>query len=170
MREKSVRTQVITGRRPRRSLVAAAIVTIAALTALFGVTAGAVTKSASGKFTSTQVTGADCTSPVGLCWRGSLSGGLKGPFEFTATSLTQTADTPTTGVVLYTGDMTIELKDGTLTCKDAGALRTTGAGDVASVCAVVSGKGSFAGTTGAIRLSGTFMAGVGQGDFTATLD
>jgi len=123
-----------------------------------------------GHFSSVVVTGPDCLSPIGLCTRGTLSGGLKGEFFFTATSLVPTADSPATGVVLYTGDILLTTKDGTLTCKDTGGFQTVGAGAVASVCAIVAGSGDLAGASGTIQFIGNFtFADGGDGDYRASV-
>ena len=123
-----------------------------------------------GHFSSVAVGGPDCLSPIGLCTRGALSGGLKGDFFFMATSLVPTADTPATGVVLYTGDIVLTTKEGTLTCKDAGGFQTVAAGAVSSVCAIVSGTAGFAGAVGTIQFVGTFtLADGGDGDYRATV-
>jgi hypothetical protein len=124
----------------------------------------------SGQFSSTVVTGPACVSPVGLCTEGTLTGAIKASFSLTATSLIRTVDTPTTGVVLYTGDLVVQAKDGVFTCKDAGAVGATGQRPVASVCTIVSGTGAYAGVTGALRFVGTFSASTGgSGDGTGSL-
>jgi hypothetical protein len=123
-------------------------------------------KKVSGKFTLTSVTGPTCQSAVGICAVGSYSGGLAGPSAFVGTSLTQTIDTPTTGVVLLTGDNQITTKAGTLQTKDAIVLRTTGTGDFAEVDTVVAGTGEWVSATGVLRAQGTFtVADGGGGDY-----
>lgn len=123
---------------------------------------------ATGNFSSSVLPAAECTSAIGICTRGTLTGGLKGEFSFVGTSLMPSADTPTTGVVFYTGDLTLTTKDGELRCKDAGALLTTGAGAVSSVCVIVGGTGGFAGATGTIQFTGTFTsASGGDGEYRA---
>jgi len=47
-----------------------------------------------------------------VCATGSYSGGLAGTSAFTGTSLVPTVDTPTTAVVLLTGDALITTKAG----------------------------------------------------------
>lgn len=122
-----------------------------------------------GNFSSVAVSGPDCISPVGICTAGELTGGLKGTFSFTGTNLIPTTDTPTTGVLLYTGDLVLTTKDGQLFCKDAGAFQTTGAGAVSSVCVIVSGTGGFTGATGTIQFVGTFtFASGGEGEYRAS--
>ena len=105
-----------------------------------------------------QVTASDCTSPIGLCTAGEFRGGIQGRFEFRATSITPSADSPATGIVFYTGDLTVHTKDGDLIVKDAGVVKSTG-GDVASVSTIVGGTASLARASGSIRISGTFQAG-----------
>jgi len=118
-----------------------------------------------GKFTLQPFPAPACLSAVGLCANGTYKGGLEGHSVFIGTTLTQTVDTPTTGVVLLTGDNTIETDGGTLLTKDAIVLRTTGAGEFAEVDVVVSGDGEWAGATGQITASGTFTAAGGQGEY-----
>jgi hypothetical protein len=123
-----------------------------------------------GKFASMVIT-AGCTSPVGICTAGTLTGGLKGSFEFTATSLVPTADTPSTSVLLYTGDIVVHTDGGDLLCKDAGAFESTGDGAVSSVCHITGGTGDFVGAQGQIQFVGTFtFAAGGNGDYRAVLD
>jgi hypothetical protein len=165
-----LRSALAVARRRRASTIAAgAAVSVLLVIGAAGVWA-AGTRSPSGHFSSTVVTGAACQSPIELCTEGSLTGGLKGSFSFTGTSLIQTVDTPTTAVVLYTGDLSVNTKDGEFTCKDAGAFRTTGDGATSSVCTIVSGTGAYAGATGTIQFSGTFSsASGGNGDYSGTL-
>ena len=118
-------------------------------------------KKVSGKFTLASVTGPTCQSGVQICATGSYSGGLAGTSAFTGTSLVPTVDTPTTAVVVLTGDATITTKAGALSTKDAIVLRTTGAGDFAEVDTVTSGAGEWAGATGVLREQGTFTAQAG---------
>lgn len=153
-----------------RAVAGTVAVAAAGVAVLFVGGAGAASGSVSGNFGSQQVTGPTCTSPVGLCTQGALTGGLKSTFTFSATSLTPTADTPATGVVSYTGDITMQLKGGSLLCKDSGAFQTTGPGAVASVCVIVGGTGAFAGATGVIQFVGTFTStGGGEGDYRGTV-
>lgn len=112
----------------RRLLAVAA--TFVAVMVLVGhaATAGSACKNVSGKVTLAPVTGPECVSPVGVCTEGTVPGKLKGDLQFTASQVTQTVDTPTTGVVLIAGDETVTGKSGTLLIKNAGALITTGLG------------------------------------------
>jgi hypothetical protein len=133
----------------------------------FGGTAAAKNCDVHGTFTSVAVSATECASPIGLCTAGTIKGGLDGTFEFVGTTLSQSVDTPTTGVVFYTGDIVFHLKAGDLLAKDAGALGTTGAGDVADVITIVGGTGGLAGATGTLRNQGVFtQAAGGSGEYT----
>jgi hypothetical protein len=118
-------------------------------------------KKVSGKVALEAVTGSECPSSVDICATGSFSGGLSGASSFVGTAITATADTPTTGVVLLTGDTTLTTKGGTLLTKDAIVLRTTGAGEFSEVDVIVGGTGEWAGATGTVQASGTFSAATG---------
>jgi hypothetical protein len=118
-----------------------------------------------GKFTLAPFAAPECTSPVGLCANGSYTGDLRGSSVFVGSSLIPTADTPTTAVVLLTGDNSITTRGGTLQTKDAIVLRTTGAGEFAEVDTVVGGTGEWAGASGQLIGSGTFTAAGGQGEY-----
>ncbi len=122
-------------------------------------------KKVKGDFVLQPVTGPACTSPVGICATGTYKGGIKGSSQFTGSSLVPTADTPSSGVVLLTGDNLIQTEQGSLTTKDAIVLRTTGAGEFSEVDVVVGGTGEFAGASGVIQAVGTFTADGGAGEY-----
>lgn len=112
------------------------------------------------------VTGAACTSPVGLCTVASMFGAIQGEARFTASAIIGSADTPVTGVVFVTGDTVIldaklAGRRGTLTVKNAASFRTVGDGDLADVQTVTGGTEDFVGTTGSLRISGNFLAATG---------
>ncbi len=164
-------SRLVLAHRGRAGVVAAALAV--SMLVVFGYTSGwaaAVHSSITGHFSSTVVPAPACTSPVGVCTEGTLTGGVKGTFSFTGTSLIQTADTPTTSVLLYTGDIIVRTKDGQFTCKDAGAFRTTGDGAVSSVCTIVGGTGAYAGVSGTLQFVGSFSStGGGIGDYSGSL-
>jgi hypothetical protein len=118
-----------------------------------------------GTIVSRLLTGPACTSPISLCTAGTIDGhpSLKGSFIFTAKTLTPTADTPETGVMHYTGDITIRTAQGTVFIKDAGAINWTkgGTGDVAAVSTIIRGPGILPGLKGRLRISGTFTPEAG---------
>ncbi len=91
---------------------------------------------------------------------------MSGTNSFTGTSLTPTVDTPTTGVVLLTGDNHFQTKDGELLTKDAIVLRTTGAGEFAEVDTIIGGTGEWAGASGTFQAIGTFtISAGGEGEY-----
>ncbi len=112
-----------------------------------------------GTIVSHVVSGPSCTSPVALCTAGEFRGAIHGDFAFTATSLVPTADTPTTNVALYTGDLVIHGKNGDLLIKDAGAFSLASDGSVASVSTIVGGTEQFLGASGHLRIEGIFQNG-----------
>jgi hypothetical protein len=99
-----------------------------------------------------------------------MFGQLKGQARFTATDFIQSADTPTTGVIFVIGDTTVVdarlgSKRGTLAIKNAAAFRTVGDGDLSDTQVIIGGTGDFVGASGALRISGTFVAGSGTATF-----
>ena len=113
-------------------------------------------KKVKGKFTLQPSNGPDCTSAVGICAIGNYTGDFAGTSAFSGTSLIATVDTPTTGVVLLTGDTTITTSGGTLQTKDAMALHTSGNGEFAEVDTILGGTGDWAGMTGTFTATGIF--------------
>jgi hypothetical protein len=106
-----------------------------------------------------------CASPVGLCAVTDFSGDVEGQSSFTATSVLTTRDTPSTSVILITGDNVIRTQRGTLTTKDAIVNKSTGNGEFAEVDVVVAGTGRWHGATGTLTATGTFLNGFGEGDY-----
>ena len=122
-------------------------------------------KKINGKLTLQALPSSTCSSAIDLCASATLSGDLVGVSSFTGTSQAGTADTPTTSVILLTGDNAIQTSNGTLLTKDAIVLQTVGAGQFAEVDTVVGGDGAWAGATGTFTAQGTFANGIGQGDY-----
>jgi hypothetical protein len=98
---------------------------------------------------------------VGVCANLRFGGDLKGDGTLIATSLLPTSDTPTTSVVLLTSQMSIQANGASIAMRNAGSLETTGKGNYVDVAKIVSGTGRWTGATGAIRISGKFVAGEG---------
>ncbi|MDC5698931.1 hypothetical protein OO014_16890 [Intrasporangium calvum] len=154
----------------RRWLLSGGALVAVALPLAASVAQAAGCASVQGKMTLVPVPAAECSSPVGICVTGTFKGGIDGTLVFTATSLTPTVDTATTGVVLATGDNTIAAKDGTITTKDAIVLQTTGQGMFAEIDTIVGGTGSYAGATGAITATGVFDGvNPGQGRYSGEI-
>lgn len=138
----------------------AAALTIAMLVA---VGSSAATKtSLKGTLTTQPVTGPACASPVGVCFTGMIDGKLKGTLTGTGTTLTPTVDTPTTSVIVLTGDVVVQTTNGTLMLKDATLLSTSG-GEFSAIWTVIGGTGVYEQATGTIQVTGSFVPGGGPG-------
>src|SRR5262245_42146753 len=107
----------------------AALVVIALVLLSGGAKALSGCQKVNGKFTLQTISGPTCSSSAILCAVGVYKGDLKGNSEFTGASLIPTADTPTTSVLLLTGDNMIHTQNGDLITKDAIVFRTVGAGE-----------------------------------------
>lgn len=116
----------------------------------------------------------NCLSPVGLCIAGTYSGEIRGDFEGRATVILTTADTPTTGVAMFTSDSTIDAtvagRSGALMIKNAGAFASSNGGPIVDLQTIVGGTDELAGASGALRAEGTFSAeDGGQSRYEGTL-
>jgi hypothetical protein len=138
--------------------------------ALLGASLGAEDqcRNVNGHFVMRAVAPTSCPSPVGLCIEGEFSGGIRGPFSVTATSFIVTADTPTTAVVLFTGDGVIQgrvgAKRGDLFLKTSGAYLSVGTGEIVDLQFVNGGTGALTGASGSLRASGRFDPATGAGE------
>jgi hypothetical protein len=155
------------------SVAALALVTIAA-SASIPTADAADCKFVRGTLEETQIVGPECTSAVGLCTVAQMSGQLKGEARFTATAVTPSVDTPTTGVVFVIGDTTVVdarlgSQSGALSIKNAAAFRTVGDGDLSDTQVIIGGTDELAGADGSLRISGTFVAGSGTASFEGTV-
>lgn len=138
---------------------------IAALFLVSGLaTASSKCQTVEGKFVLQPVSEPECSSAVNICATGSYKGGLKGKSKFTGTSLIPTADTPSTAVVLLTGDNIIHTDQGDLFTKDAIVLRTNGAGEFNEVDIVVGATRDLTGAASVLQAVGTFTAAGGEGE------
>jgi hypothetical protein len=115
-------------------------------------------RSVKGTVTLTTVSGPTCTSAVDVCATGEFTGKFKATTSFTGTSILATADTPTTGVVLLTGDTVFYTANGKLLTKDAITLQTTDDGAFAEVDTIIGGTGRWLGASGILTATGTFTA------------
>lgn len=104
-----------------------------------------------------------CGSAISLCANATLRGSLRAHSDFIGTSSVPTVDTAATGVVLLTGDNVFHTADGDFFTKDAIVLNTTGDGEFTEIDTIVGGTGRYAGATGYLIASGTFVQGVGSG-------
>ena len=118
-----------------------------------------------GFFDLQEVAGKACPSPVAICtsgnFRGSINGGYLSPF-FT---VTETAETPKTGVVLFTAQTVIErarigTRTGKLVLSEGGAYSPPD-GAFGQLFTVTGGTGGLAGATGTLRGMGTYLPATG---------
>lgn len=131
--------------------------------------ASAVSEVVSGKFDTQIQFGGDCGAASTICARGNTTGNLKGTFTLNVSEIIQTADTPETHVLLFIGDATIETKEGTLRCKNSGALQTDGDRVLTSLCIVTpgSGTGGWSNASGYFQVNGSanLASGTASGDY-----
>ncbi|MCB0210051.1 MAG: hypothetical protein KDJ52_12015 [Anaerolineae bacterium] len=145
--------------------VIATIAVIAIITLSGAALANSNCMDVEGSFTLQPVT-ENCTSPVELCAKGKYKGDLKASSNFTGLAFIPTEDTPTTGVLFFTGDNIIHAEGGDILTKDFISFNTVGKGDFGEVDAIVGGTGAWDKATGYIRAIGTFPAGGnGQGKY-----
>jgi hypothetical protein len=139
---------------------------LAALSALLAGPAGADSnvKTVSGHVDDEVVGPPHCTSPVGICTVGRLTGGIQGDLEFTITSLTP-AEPP--GVLLFTATSTIHTTEGDIFCADSGSFNTAqgSAGEGVHLCVITGGTGEYAGASGYLQEMFHFQGTVGQGEY-----
>jgi hypothetical protein len=109
--------------------------------------------------------GPECPSEVGQCAAGVLRGTLRGTNELVGTSLVTTVQTPTSGVLLLTGDNVIHTDRGDLYSQDAILFAVTGEGEFSEVDTFVGGTGAYAGATGRLVATGTMTDGVVVGSY-----
>lgn len=139
-----------------------------------GSTANAACKIVRGSLEERAVAPAECASPVGLCTTGNVFGKITGQFRFTASSIVNSVDTGTTGVVFVTGDsiftnVTFGNKRGTITTKSAAVYKTTGEGELSDIQIITGGTGGLVGATGTVQLLGNFINGSGTSSFEGTI-
>jgi hypothetical protein len=112
-----------------------------------------------GTLASTQVTGAACPSPIGLCTQGTMTGGLAGTFFYTATSLTVLPD-GITGV--FDGTIVLTTPTGVVTEHDH-TIANLQTGQLSDVITILSGTRKWEGATGVVFLQGSFNFATGVG-------
>jgi len=119
-----------------------------------------------GSATLRPVPAADCSSPVQICGEGTFIGGLQGSYSSVLFTLTPTADTAVTQVVIFTAETTMPAAQvgnlrGQLVFQEAGAFHVAGAGEFGELYSVAGGTGDFVAATGVLRAVGTFDAVAG---------
>jgi hypothetical protein len=152
-----------------------ALATITLILAAASVSAEVRCRHVTGHYVERAVPPANCPSPAELCIEGEFSGGIRGAFTATVTSLSPSADTPTTAVVHFTGDGVIHARMGSnrgdILFKSAGAFRTAGAGEIVDLQIITGGTGVLEGASGALRASGIFdpVSGSGESEYSGVV-
>lgn len=115
----------------------------------------------------------NCTSPVGLCVEGVITGGgwINGKTQATVLGLAPSVGLP--GIEPETtlsvaGDRTIETSHGTLTLRFT-AVFDTARGEFSELLRVTGGTGKFLGATGTLYLNGRLSGTSVEGDFTGVV-
>jgi hypothetical protein len=90
----------------KRALRLALLVTMLA-SASWGIAEASPVKSVSGDFTSVAALPPECTSPVGICTRGTLTGDLRATYDFVMLSLVPAGDPTAPTKFVYTGQSVI---------------------------------------------------------------
>ena len=114
------------------------------------------------------VTGSDCVSPVGSCFAGTFHGSLRGPGAFTGSAVSATS---TPNVLLLSGELVIRDTAGDVYCSEEAVLDTTPGSDGAYtfLCIITGGTGKWAGASGYLQSTGTFVAPEGGGTYTGRI-
>jgi hypothetical protein len=127
-----------------------------------------------GPFSSVLVPPPQCTSAVGLCTHGVLTGDLEASYDFTADTLAPANDPDHPGRLLYTGTSVITPSSGAargqLFSDDTGFLDPdpTGTAYFATTVHVIRGTKRFKRTTGTLVATGTLNFATGEASGTYT--
>ena len=111
-----------------RHVIAAAAAAVSILLFASASQADGACRSVEGHYREQDAGGPTCSSPVGLCITGQYRGDIKGSFAGQASAILPTADTPTTGVILFTSDSIIQARIAfilmeSLLCRSSAAIR-----------------------------------------------
>ena len=107
----------------------------------------------------------ECGSPIFLCATATVWGSLRATTDFVGLSQQVAAETEDGAVlaVQVTGDNAFHTDRGDFFTKDAIVLSTGAGGEFAEVDVVLGGTGEWAGATGVLTATGTFVDGLGEG-------
>ena len=125
-----------------------------------------------GPFSSVLVPPPACTSPIGLCTHGHLSGDLEATYDFTFASLAPAGDPSDPTKFFYTGTSIVTTSKGVITTADTGVI--SGAGPInpfVTTAQVAGGTHRYKNASGAFVATGELNGptGVAVGTYTATI-
>jgi hypothetical protein len=123
-----------------------------------------------GPFSSDLVPPPVCTSPVGLCTTGQLSGNFPAKYEFRFSTLQSTADPSDPTAFVYTGHSVVTTSRGVLYTEDSGLLHMPpdgSPGQFVTTASITSGSGRYRKATGVFVATGEldFVSGHATGSF-----
>ena len=110
-------------------------------------------KPVQGKFRSQTLPPNECTSPVGFCTKGALTGALAGDYEFVAQQFIPANEITVPAANFYTGFSYVYTRRGQLYLTDTGALDLA-EGRVSALLTVTGGSGIFERKTGYLYVYG----------------
>jgi hypothetical protein len=126
-----------------------------------------------GPFESDTVPPPTCTSPVGLCTHGTLSGSFPADYDFTFATLQSAGDPTDPTEFVYTGHSTVTTPAGVMHTNDSGMIHipATGLAPFVTTANIAVGTGVYVGATGAFVATGNldFSTGHAVGSFFARI-
>jgi hypothetical protein len=127
-----------------------------------------------GPFGSVTVPVPPCTSPVGLCTHGLLTGAFPATYDFTFATLQNAGDPTDPTEFVYTGHSVVTTTSGVMNTNDSGVIHIPTSGAPApfvTTAVVANGTGPYTSTTGEFVASGTldFTTGDAVGSYVANL-
>lgn len=112
---------------------------------------------------------AQCSSPVGLCTAGTLTGSFNAAYGFVMLQLISPNDTTIPTVSFYTGRSTMTTRHGVVYGTDSGAidLNPAGSGHFGTLLTITGGNEHYTGATGYLQIRGqlNLFNGHAHGDF-----
>lgn len=125
-----------------------------------------------GPFGSITVAPPECTSPVGLCTHGTLTGELAGSYDFTVATIAPDPNDPS--ALVLTGKSVVTTKNGQMFTDDVSILHPTGPftpSPFVTTAVVKSGTHHWKHTNGQFVATGVLVLALGQatGGYTADL-
>jgi hypothetical protein len=147
-----------------------AVAVIVSITAVAGVAGADSGRKVEGDFTAAPPPPLECTSPIGICTRGTLTGGIEGTYDFRM--LTIAPDPSNPADLLFTGESTITIENaprGVLIGQDHGVIHPPQAvgepSPFTTFIVIVDGTCAYEGASGEIRADGVLDA---QGNTSGT--
>jgi hypothetical protein len=125
----------------------------------------------SGDFTAVLVPPPECTSPVGFCTHGVLTGGLEATYDFVMTSSAPAPTAEHPSRVVYTGHSVVQTADGAMFGSDTGEMWFEGGAGFITSVGVIGGDECFEDVSGQIVAVGRIdlATGLSVGTYTSEI-